>query len=208
MTPGVVGEKATRQHADGAETEKRGQRDVGGRERTAIAAHQRNHAEIADPGIGKTEQHEEDGQHDDCRGHDILLRCRYSIDRAVGGAGVGYAHDKQQQRDSRSNRSGHDQGAVAAGRGDQRRHDGGRDRAAEESGKGMDRKRAAHARFIHMGRQDRIVGRMIDAVGKAQQRRAGDQPGIAQMDAEHDQGEAADGKPISRILRAPMRSPR
>ena len=87
--------------------------------------------------------------------------------------------------------AGHDQGAVATDRRDQRGDDGGRDRAAEESGKGVDRKCAAHARLIHMGRQDRIVGRMIDAVGEPEQHGAGDQPGVAQMQAEHDQREAA-----------------
>ena len=83
---------------------------------------------------------------------------------------------------------------MAADRRDQRRHDGGRDRAAEEAGKGVDRKRAAHSRFIHMRRQDRVIGRMIDAVGEPQQHGAGDQPGIAQMQAEHDQRKAADDK--------------
>ena len=83
---------------------------------------------------------------------------------------------------------------IAASRGNQRGHDGRRDRAAEKSGKSVDRKRAAHARFIHVRGQDRIIGGMIDAVGKSEQHGARDQPGIAQMDAEHHKGEASGGE--------------
>ena len=55
---GAVGEIAAGKHARGAGAEKRRQRDIGRRERNAIAAHQRHHAEIADAGIGQAEQHE------------------------------------------------------------------------------------------------------------------------------------------------------
>jgi hypothetical protein len=58
----------------------------------------------------------------------------------------------------------------------------------------VNRKRAAHPRFIHMRRQDRIVARVIDAVGKPEQRGADDQRDVAQMQAEHDQRQAADGQ--------------
>jgi len=95
------------------------------------------------------------------------------------------------QRDNRTRRAGCDQRAMASDHCHQRRHDGGRDGAAEETCEGMDRKGAAHARLIHVGRKDRIIGWMINAVGKSQQHCAGDQPGIAQMQAEHDQREAA-----------------
>ena len=80
--------------------------------------------------------------------------------------------DDQQQRHQRADRAGHDQRAKAARPCHQRRHDRGRDRAAEETGKGVDRKRAAHPRLVHMRRQDRIIGRMIDAVGEPEQRGA------------------------------------
>ena len=45
-----------------------------------------------------------------------------------------------------------------------------------------------------MRRQDRIVARVIDAVGKPEQRGADDQRGVAQMQAEHDQRETTDGE--------------
>ena len=108
--------------------------------------------------------------------------------------------DDQQQRHQRTHRAGHDQGAMASGRCHQRGHDGRRDRAAEEAGKGVDRKCAAHARLVHMGRQDRIIGRMIDAVGEPEQHGAGDQPAITEMQAEHDQRKAAQGKPHQQDL--------
>ena len=91
-----------------------------------------------------------------------------------------------------TDRAGHDQRAETADRCHQRGHDGRRHRAAEEARKGVDRERAAHPRFIHMRRQDRIVARMIDAVGEPEQRGADDQRGVAQMQAEHDQRQAAD----------------
>ncbi len=90
--------------------------------------------------------------------------------------------------------SGHPQRAIAADGGGQRGHDRRRDRAAEKAGEGVDRKRAAHPRLVHMRRQDGVIGRMIDAVGKPQQHGARDQPGIAQMQAQHDQREAAKGQ--------------
>ena len=107
---------------------------------------------------------------------------------------IGNADHDQQQRHQRADRAAHDQRAMAADRRNQRRHDGRRDRAAEEAGKGVDRKGAAHPRLVHMGRQDRVIGRMIDAVGEPEQHGAGDQPGIAQMQAEHDQRAAAEGE--------------
>jgi hypothetical protein len=64
----------------------------------------------------------------------------------------------------------------------------------KKPGKGVDRKCAAHARVIHVGRKDRIIGRMIDAVGKPQQNRAGNQPAVTEMQADHDQREAAKRK--------------
>ena len=79
--------------------------------------------------------------------------------------------------------------------GHQRGHDRWRHRAADEAGKGVDRKRAAHPRFVHMRRQDRVIGRVIDAVGEAEQRGADDQRRIAQMHAEPDQRKAAEAKP-------------
>ena len=126
-----------------------------------------------------------------------MMACRgalAAIGVAVGGTRVGNTDDDEQQRHQRTHRAGHDQGAMAADRCDQGCHRGRRDGTTKEPGKGVDRKGAAHAGFIHMGRQDRIVGRMVDAVGEAQQHRACDQPGIAQMQPEHDQREAAEGE--------------
>src|SRR6266702_502515 len=48
-----------------------------------------------------------------------------------------------------------------------------------------------NARPIDVGRKDRIIGRMIHAVGEPQQHRAGNQPAVTEMYAEHDQREAA-----------------
>ncbi len=121
-----------------------------------------------------------------------MLRCRHTIDLAIGGADIGNADGNEQQRHQRAHRAGHDQGTIASGHRNQPRHDGGCDGAAEEAGKGVDRKCAAHARLIHVGRKDRIIGRMIDAVGKPQQHGACDQPSITEMQAEHDQREAAE----------------
>ena len=45
-----------------------------------------------------------------------------------------------------------------------------------------------------MRRQDRVIARVIDAVGEAEQRGADDQRGVAQMHAEQDQRQAADGE--------------
>ncbi len=120
-----------------------------------------------------------------------MLRRVHAIDLAVGGAGIGNADDDQQQRHQRAHRACHDQGAMASGHCNQRSHNGGRDRAAEETGKGVDRKGAAHARRIHVRRQDRIIGRMIDAVGEPEQHGARDQPAVTEMQAEHDQCKAA-----------------
>ena len=100
----------------------------------------------------------------------------------------------QCQRHHGTDRAGHDQGAETSDRCDERGHDRGRHRAAEEARKGVDRKRAAHPRFIHMRRQDRVVAGVIDAVGEPEQRGADDQRGVAQMQAEHDQRQAADGE--------------
>ena len=41
--------------------------------------------------------------------------------------------------------------------GHERGHDRGRHRAAKEAGKSVDRKRAAHPRFIHVGGKDRVI---------------------------------------------------
>ena len=120
-----------------------------------------------------------------------MLRRPHAIDLAIGGARVGNADDDEQQRHQWAHCTGHDQGAIAAGHRNQRGHDGGRHRAAEEAGKSVDRKCAAHARLIDVGRKDRIIGRMIDAVGEPQQHRAGNQPAVTEMYAEHDQREAA-----------------
>ena len=106
----------------------------------------------------------------------------------------GMPRDQEQQRHHDTDRAGRDQRAETADQRDQRGHDRRRDRAAEVAGKGVDRKRASHPRFVHMRRQDRVVGRMVDAVGDAEQHGARDQPGIAQMQAEHDEGEAAQGQ--------------
>ena len=97
-----------------------------------------------------------------CRGVFAPAPCRSD------GAGVGNTGQHQQQRHQRTNGARHDQRAEAADGRDQRRHDRGRHRAAEEAGKGVDREGAAHPRFVHMGRQDRVIGRMIDAVGETQ----------------------------------------
>jgi len=75
--------------------------------------------------------------------------------------------------------------------------------AAEKAREGVDREGAAHPRFVHMGGEDRIVGRMIDAVGQPQQDGASDQPGIAQVQAEHDQREAREAKAGQQDLARP-----
>ena len=83
---------------------------------------------------------------------------------------------------------------MAAGKSNQRRDDCGSDRAAEKTGKRMNRKCAAHARFVHVGGKDRIIRRVIDAIGQPQQHRARNQPGITQIKAQHDQRQPADGE--------------
>ena len=114
---------------------------------------------------------------------------------AIGRARIGNADDDQSQRHHGTDRAGHDQRAETSDRRDERGHDRGRHRAAEEARKGVDRKRTAHPRFIHMRRQDRVIAGVIDAVGEPEQRGADDQRGVAQVHAEHDQRQAADGEP-------------
>ena len=123
-----------------------------------------------------------------------MLRRIRAIGLAIGRAGIGKIHRDHEQRHRGADRARHHQCAEAADRCHQRRHDRGRHRAAEEAGKGVDRKRAAHPRFIHVRRQDGVIGGVIDAVGKPEQRRAEQQRGVAEMQAQHDQRQAAEAK--------------
>ncbi|GCC48570.1 hypothetical protein chiPu_0032566, partial [Chiloscyllium punctatum] len=72
---GPVGEIAAGEHARGAGAEECGQRDVGGRERGAVAAHQRDHAEIVDARGRQAQQREERGQHHQRRRDHAGLGC-------------------------------------------------------------------------------------------------------------------------------------
>ena len=111
---GAVGEKAAREHADGAGPKIRGQRDVGGRERNIVAAHQRHHAEIADAGVGQAKQHEKHRQHDQRRGDDVFSRYARARRPVPVGAGLGDPHHDEQQGDQRADRAACDQGALAS----------------------------------------------------------------------------------------------
>ncbi len=165
---GAVGEIAAGQHAGRAGAEKGGQRDIGGRECHAIAAHQRDDAEIADAGIGQAEQHEEDRQHDDRR-RDDALPCAAGAPSVLRSAEL--ASGMPTAINSSATTGPTAPATISAPRPadgrHQRGHDRRRHRAAEEAGKGVDRKRAAHPRFVHMRRQDRVIAGMIDAVGEA-----------------------------------------
>ena len=191
VTLSAVGEEAAGQHTDGAGAKECRQRDIGCRERTAIAIHQGDDAEIGDPGIRQTEQREEDRKHDDCRRHHVDARSARAGRSGFGCSGIRRVGDHEQYGNERPDRAGHDQRAVPANGGDKRNHDGRRDGAAEKSGEGMDRECAAHARLVHMCGEDGIVGGMVDAVGEAEQRGARDQPGIADVKTEHDQRKTA-----------------
>ena len=152
------------------------------------------------PEVDRAQQREERGQHHQRRRDHAGLGCGIVLCLGLVGAGIGNAEHDQEQRHQRSHRAGHDQRAVAADRGDESCDDRRCHRAAEEAGKGMDREGAAHPRLIHMGRQDRVVGRMIDAVGEAEQHGTDDQRGVAEMQAESDQRTAADGQPDQQDL--------
>jgi hypothetical protein len=101
---------------------------------------------------------------------------------------------KKKKRHQRAGHARGDHRAVAPDRGHQGRHDGWRHRSAKKSGEGVDRKCAAHPRFVHVRREYRVIGRMINAVGQSQERGAYEQRGIAQMYAECDQRSAAEAK--------------
>ena len=101
---------------------------------------------------------------------------------------------------SNADRARCDQRTGAAGHGDERGDDRRRHRAAEIAGKGVDREGAAHPRLVHMLGEDGVIGGMVDAVGEPEQHGAGDQRGVAQMQAEQDQREAAEREPAQQDL--------
>ncbi len=64
----------------------------------------------------------------------------------------------------------------------------------------MDRKRAPDAFVLDAGREDRIVGRVIDAVGEPGQDRRCDQGCIRQEDPQQGEGETAKAEPADQKL--------
>ena len=112
-----------------------------------------------------------------------------------------------------------DGGGERQGRGDQEPalpapdrhrgdHHGGRHAAAEIAREGMDRERLAHALAVDRGRQDRIVGRVIDSVGDAEQGIADQEHPVARQQGRDADRDAAQVRPPVSMTRAPILSTR
>ena len=164
----------------------------------AVAADQGRDAEAVDAARREAEQDEEEGQHQDRGRGDVAEgdgRLAAAFLRGLGGGlAVRDAQYDQGKRDQGTERAGEQQGRPKAPvGGDEGHHDRGHG-AAEEAGEGVDREGATHARIRDAGGQDRIVGRVVDAVGEARDEGGGKQHRIARVEAEGHEGRAAEAQ--------------
>ncbi|KAF0133113.1 MAG: hypothetical protein FD152_1712 [Xanthobacteraceae bacterium] len=73
--------------------------------------------------------------------------------------------------------------------------DGRRDGRAEIAGESVEREGTPHALAVHAGGEQRVVGRVIDAIGEARSSHGHQQDGIGRLQREEDEADAADDKP-------------
>ena len=97
-----------------------------------------------------------------------------------------------EQRDGQTDAPGDDERRLDPAEGGKGQKDGRRDGTAEEAGKGVNREGAADPRLGDAVGEDRIVGGVIDAVGKAGQNGGDQQPWIGGDEGDGEEGEAAE----------------
>ena len=194
LTRRAVGEKATRQHADDHGDQKKRQAEIAGRLGQMQQVRQRDdHIGLQDA-RAEVQHGVHDGQQND-RGRQQRQRGR-ALRRAgfrsrAGAIAFAAAIGHERQGHQRANQAADDQGRARAAEMRRAKQNRRRDREAEIAHEGVDREGAPHAGLRHLGRQNRIVRRMIDGVRQTDRDRGDDQHGIGGPQADGGESRAA-----------------
>ena len=168
--PGMVGNPAPDEHADGRGEQKGGEHRGGLRVRRLVQQVQRGDAEIADAvtGHGDAGEEEQPGEYRHAEEQlETAARHRDARARCVAPGVVEHARVERQQHDDHDTGRGRerDRGAPAERVHQQDDRDR-RHRAAEIAGEGVDGEGPADPRLADAGVENRVVRRMIDGVGE------------------------------------------